>query len=387
MVSALVRCGHSVQVLTSNHRLPSQSLPGETGVRRRLILAGDANRNFGSLHRREYANREVLLDSLSAFRPDCAYIWDMRGLSKSLLHHFGTYGIPCLFDLHNTWPLEDLEADPWADWWRGKAGVGRKCQRALMHLCGRSRILTRRYPLSGPGAIDLSNAYVCSDNLRRQLADGGLPVENLKVLHPSTDTNLLPIKISYRSNTRFIWAGRLSDEKDPWTAIEAVRLLRERGIHASLYMFVQGEQIERKRMRNQIDSSGMRDYVFKKYIRPSELPRHLSHYDAFLSTSRATDPFPMTPLEAMLGGMPCILTRCGGLQEIAKEGEHYLGFDAGDAGSLVSAMEKFCEKPDYGAEMGRKCRESLQDKFSMDNQVKEIEQRLEGVISAARDRV
>lgn len=386
MVSALVRCGHSVQVLTSNHRLPSQSLPGETGVRRRLILSDDISGGFTSLHRREYVNREVLLDSLSAFRPDCAYVWDMRGLSKSILKQFGNYGVPCLFDIHNTWPVEDMEADPWTQWWRGKAGVGRKCQRALMHLCGRSRVLKRRYPLCGPDAIDFSNAYVCSENLRKQLADGGLPVEGLEVVHPSTDTTLLPVKISFRSNTRFMWAGRLSEEKDPWTAIEAVRLLRERGIHASLYIFAQGEQRERKRMRDQIDSSGMRDFVFKKYIRPSELPQHLSNYDAFLSTSRPSDPFPMTPLEAMLGGMPCIVSRGGGLEEIAKEGEHYLGFDAGDPASLLSAMEKFCQKPDHGAEMARKCRESLQDKFSMDNHVKEIEQRLKNALSSPGNR-
>lgn len=374
--ASLARRGHIVQVLTSNHRLPSQGLSGERGVRRRLILRGKPGEGFRQLLGRERANNEILHEALVRFRPDCVFVWEMEGLSKSLLFFLQDSGVPLLYDLHSEWLLDDFENDPWAQWWRGPASPRRALFRWFLRISGRAGSILRRHPVAAAADLDLAHAFACGEGLRNRLAAGGIGGGSLEVLPPATDVQLIPVKIAYGGNTRLMWAGRLSPEKDPDTAIEAVRILRERGRKVSLFLYVQGEQAERKMLRTRINELGMDGYIHIRHIRPADLSAHFSEFDALVSTSGADDLCPMTPLEAMLAGVPCIVARGSAVCDRLREDEHCLCFNFGDPESLVEALEKFCQKRDYGADMARRCRDLLQETGSLDTAIVEIESRL-----------
>jgi glycosyltransferase involved in cell wall biosynthesis len=232
-------------------------------------------------------------------------------------------------------------------------------------------------PIGEPADLDLSNSYISSQSLRDGLvAAGVVQAAALPVMHPAVDTNRLLSKIAFQPVRKFMWAGWLNAAKAPATALRAITVLKGRGIDVSLDFYGMGEPIERKAMRNLIDASGLSGSVRMLGIRPGELVTKYTDYDALLFTSRCEDPFPITPLEAMLSRLPCVLARDGGIQEIVEDGETALLYDSGDAEALADAMVRMMALSDGGASMAKKCMERLQAQHSLDTLVSQIEARL-----------
>ena len=81
----------------------------------------------------------------------------------------------------------------------------------------------------------------------------------------------------------------------------------------------------------------------------------------------------------MLSGLPAILARDGGIQEIAEDGETALLYEAGDAEALADAVARMMNLPDGGTAMAKKCMERLQAQHSIDR----VMPRIEALLSAS----
>ena len=381
VVDALSKRGHQLQVLTSNHRVPSMGFPGQKGVYRHLQLHDSEGIecrlgvSYAATYEQELIQARMLYNRLDHFQPDVVYVWNMQGVSKSLLFNLQNQDTPIAYDLHSNWLSPHLfELDPWFTWWQRNQSLRSKCYQFYLKLSGLARRRLRYFPVGTVTDLDISNGYVCSESLRADLVAAGVAqAATLPVIYPALNTGDLLSKISYHPVRRFMWAGRLNAAKAPGIALKAVGILKARGIDVSLDFFGLGMPTERKAMRNLIDSAGLSDSVRMLMIRPGELVSKYSEYDALLFTSCCNDPFPITPLEAMLSGLPSILARDGGIEEIVKDGETALLYDAGDAEALADAMVRMMDIEDGGFAMAKKCMERLQVQHSLDTFVPQIE--------------
>ena len=390
VVDGLSVRGHKLQVLTSDYRLPPMGVPGEKGVYRHMQLhdaeaiesATDAP--FRGKYEHELAQARALVQRIDRFQPDVVYVWNMNGVSKSLLFTLQEQGMPLVCDLHNTWSEPgEFDRDPWFQWWQHSRALGTKCYQLYLKLIGAARRHVRNFPIGQVNDLDLSNSYVASESLRERLEEAGVEqVADLPVLHPALDVNQLIFKFMYQPARKFVWAGRLNAGKAPGLALLAVSVLKSRGVRVSLDFYGMGEPSERKAMRNLINSSGLSGSVRMIGIRPGELVSKYAEYDAFLFTSHCNDPFPVTPLEAMLSGLPAILSRDGGIEEVMKEGETALLYEAGDAEALADAMQRMMALNDGGSAMAKKCMERLQAQHSLDIVVPGIEALLSAAIKS-----
>jgi glycosyltransferase involved in cell wall biosynthesis len=163
-----------------------------------------------------------------------------------------------------------------------------------------------------------------------------------------------------------MWAGRLSRLKAPEVALDALAILRDRGIHVDLDIFAIGSPRERKLFRGRIDAAGLGDRVSMRSIRPGELVEHYHTYDCFLFTSRGDDPFPVTVQEAILSGLPCILSRSGGIPEAIGEREDCIYVRNGDAEDLAAGIERFLKLPDGGRALAEACIRGLRREGSFE---------------------
>ncbi len=387
VVDALSARGHKLQVLTSDYRLPPMGVPGEKGVYRHMQLhdaeaiesAIDAP--FRGKYEHELAQARALVHRIDRFQPDVVYVWNMNGVSKSLLFALQEQGAPLVCDLHNAWSDPgEFDRDPWFQWWQHGRGLGTKCYQFYLKLIGAARRHLRNFPMGEVNDLDLSNSYVASECLREYLAQAGVEqVAELPVLHPVVDTNHLMFKCNYEPVRKFVWAGRLNAGKAPGVALRAVSVLKARGVRVSLDFYGMGEPSARKAMRHLINAAGLSGSVRMIGIRPGELVSKYADYDAYLFTSHCNDPFPITPLEAMLSGLPAILSRDGGIQEIVEDGETAFLYEAGDAEALADAMQRMMALEDGGSAMAKKCMERLQAQHSVDTVVP----RIEALLSAA----
>ena len=374
---ALSARGHRIQVLTSDHRVPPMGVAGETGVYRELMRddasneADELGTSYRVTYEREDANAGSLAKRMDRFKPDVVYVWNQQALSKSLLFDLQTQGVPLFYDLYTNWLNEyTFESDPWFRWWKRNKSKRSSLYRVFLTLIGASR----RLPVGHPEELDLSHASVCSASLRDDLIAGGLAhAASLPVVPPALDTSRLVVKREFQPVRSFMWAGRLTAGKAPALALDAVRILKERGIDVSLDYYGVGEPLERKAIRDLIDHAGLGDRVRMQGIRPGELLAHYHEYDALLFTSCCNDPFPITPLEALLSGLPSILAKDGGIVEVVEDGETALLFEAGDSYSLADAMVRMMGLPDGGEAMSRRCLEQLKARHSIDAVIEHVE--------------
>tara|TARA_B110000037_G_C17090272_1_gene493719 strand:- start:164 stop:1267 length:1104 start_codon:yes stop_codon:yes gene_type:complete len=364
-------------------------VPGQKGVYRQLQLhdVEDIECRLGvsyaATYEQELANLRALYQRLDRFRPDVVYVWNMHGVSKSLLLGLQDQGTPIVYDVHGNWLSPHVfDLDPWFTWWQRNQSLRSKCYQFYLRLIGSARRRLRHFPIGTVADLDLSNASICSESLRDDLVANGLvQAASLPVLYPALDTNQLLFKFAYQRARKFMWAGRLNAAKAPGIALRAVGILKKRGIEVSLDFYGMGEPTGRRAMRNLIDASGLSDSVRMQGIRPGELLSKYSQYDALLFTSCCNDPFPITPLEAMLSGLPVVLARDGGIEEITEDGETALLYDAGDAEALADAMVRMIDLEDGGCAMAKKCMENLQAQHSLDAVVPQIEALLSASIS------
>ena len=366
--AAMVRSGHRVQVLTSGHRLPPIGQLEERGVFREFCLYEDSKHadELGTCYHRtlehEDFNREVLAHRLARFKPNIVWVWNMRGLSKSLLFYLQASGLRVVYDLHADWlKPQSFGEDPWYRWWHADSRLRSRIRRKWTGL-GRARRARRELPDMGqPWDLDLGHGYVCSKALRRDLVESGIAqAASLPVIYPFSDeSNIIP-KTSYNpGGRRLMWAGRINWLKAPDLALQAVALLKERGVDTTLDLFVMGSPSERKALRGEIEAMDLHDQVRIRGIRPGEQYQYYQKYDALLYTSRGNDPFPITVQEAILSKLPCVFAKTGGIPEIFDGLDTRIDFEAGDAPALAEAIERLFRLEDGGKAIAEAKFESL----------------------------
>lgn len=378
--NALVRQGHQLQVLTSNYRLPPMGVQGEKGVFRELRLYPDSledsqmGHSYAATYAHERINAEALEFRLRRFTPDVIYVWNMRELSKSLLFRLQNKGRHVVYDIHMDWMLPKyFNRDPWYRWWLENSSKRSKFYRGLMRCVGRARRVLGLMPIGDVDLLRFKESYVVSQWLREQLIEAGLSqVESLPVIYPAIDLKLLTPKERFVTRRSFVWAGRLTEAKGADIAVDAVGILKERGIKVSLDLFAMGEPSERKAKRERIEAAGLIDQVTMRGIRPGELSEHYASYDALLYTSRYGEPFSMTVLEAMLSKLPCLVADVGGNQEILQHQQNALLFQADSPEALADAMFEFMRRKDFGRELAENSIERLQVEQTVDSFCQQI---------------
>jgi glycosyltransferase involved in cell wall biosynthesis len=149
-----------------------------------------------------------------------------------------------------------------------------------------------------------------------------------------------------------LYVGRLSPRKGPQVAIEAVRVLRERGVDTRLRLlgsvFPGYEWFERE-LRATVADERLADRVGFLGFR-ADIWDEVAAADVVVVPSVADEPFGNTAVEAVLGARPVVVSASGGLSEAVAGYASALTVPPGDAGAIADAVEKLlADWPGYRA--------------------------------------
>jgi glycosyltransferase involved in cell wall biosynthesis len=190
------------------------------------------------------------------------------------------------------------------------------------------------------------------------------------------------------AGTRQVLLGMVA-QLTPWkrqdTAIEALRLLRERQVDAHLLLigsakFVAGStrfdnQDYVARLHRLIADAGLEDRVSWLGERDG-VPELMRALDVLLLPSQE-EPFGRVLLEAMALEVPVLATNVGGPPELVRDGvEGYL-LPPGEPAAWEQAVRRIIERPDRGRELGRAGRVRIGQAF-------DVEQHVEAVLDVYR---
>ncbi|MEW6159100.1 MAG: glycosyltransferase family 4 protein [Verrucomicrobiota bacterium] len=344
VVNALRSRGHSVFILTSNHTIDTaRGLPETFGIERSLRLHGFYGHPWLGIRKLaalEAWNNRRLLRVLEEVRPDLVYVWNMGGLSKSMLLTLQHRGLPTVYYLSDHWIARGLPADVWLRWWnRSDAPARHRLVRQAASLLGMRRRWQKVAPTNPPGHIRFQRIYFCSRALRQAAVAAGFAVSHAAIIYCPVDVQKFfgEPKPSSQPVRRLLFVGRLAADKGVMTALRAMACLGEtEKLHLNLYG--RGEP----GYENQLRSFAMAHRLRVEFhcTTQAEMPRIYREHDVLIFPSEWEEPFALTPLEAMACGLPVVATTTGGSAELFRHEENALTFKAGDFEELAHRIRQ-----------------------------------------------
>jgi len=228
--------------------------------------------------------------------------------------------------------------------------------------------------LSRPGPSGLARRAV--ERLGLRLAAAVIvPTEELRghvpTMTPADRIHLIPNGVDLgrfapaterraRSRRRVLYVGRLSEEKNLSTLVQAVAAL-DRRVPSELVMIGGGP------LRAQLESEARAANVsaeFPGVIDHRLVPARLREADAFVLPS-FTEGHPKVLIEAMAAGLPCVASDCPGNRALVKDEDTGLLFDPRDPPGLAARLERVLTDGALASALGRRARDLVTREYDL----------------------
>lgn len=388
----LVERGHTIAVLTSNYGLKPGSENGTENVSRTLFLQTDNNYYdpaafFLKRPSQEQANIRTLRHKINTFRPDIIMVWGMWNLTLNL-PFYAEQWLPgrVAYFISNYWPMDtDLHTAYWQMPTRRSLLWGVK--RPL------SGLALRKLRREGyPPKLQLDHAVCCSQFVRSTLVEAGKLPTRAEVLYggidpePFLENSILSdgYHEQEKGPLRLLYFGRLIHDKGVHTAIEAVGLLKQRGLTAAdltLTILGSGHPDYETKLRELVERYEIVDQVrFVDQVPRESIPAWLGQFQVNLFTSIWPEPMARSMMEAMAAGLLVIGTEVGGQVEMLTPGKNALTYQAEDAETLANHIICVAGDPSLRIRLARAGQKLVLEKFTLNRMVDEIELFLHDVV-------
>ena len=376
-VNTLKERGHEVYVLTSDHKVEGRQSDEEPHVTRKLRVHGFYGHPWLSiydLYDLEKENQQTLSSAIATVRPDVIHVWNMGGISKALLHTLEALSTPLVYDISDHWIARSLKADVWLSWWNDPGSLKRKLLRKFSESTGVRKLAHKQVPTSSVHSLKFKNIYFCSEFMRDLTAEKGYPVDHADIVYCGVEFELFKQKTEFQPPRKFIWVGRLAEDKDPMTTVRGfLKARKQSGLPLYLDVYGRGEADYVQQLEAEIQQNDAGEAIRMKSATHEEMRQLYSDYDAYIFSSNWGEPFALTPLEAMSANLPVIMCPDGGDAELLEDGVNALQFTAGSPDSLSEAILRFLEIDDYGEHMSQTARKQVEERYTIETMTQKIE--------------
>ncbi|MBI5506859.1 MAG: glycosyltransferase [Deltaproteobacteria bacterium] len=211
-----------------------------------------------------------------------------------------------------------------------------------------------------PAKLEAADFFVtCAEYNRRYLATLCSPEAASRIFLNYHGTDLDRFQPGERvpgDEFRIVSVGWFKEYKGFHFVVDAVAMLRRRGINAVFHLAGDGPQ--RGYLQEQAGRLGISDrVVFHGYLEHSRLVGLYRDCDAFamgsieMTNFGRQDVIPNVIAEAMAVGLPVVATRMGGVTELVDDGESGLLGPQRDAEALADALARLAREPELAARL------------------------------------
>lgn len=156
--------------------------------------------------------------------------------------------------------------------------------------------------------------------------------------------------LPYPRTNRILCIARLAPEKGHEVLLDALALLRQRGVdfHCTLI----GDGPLARRISRKIATNGLQDHVtMTGALPPSDVYDHLGRSDVLVLASFG-EGIPVALMEALAQKRPVVATAVGGIPELVTDGVEGRLVAPGDAAALADAVAAILDDPATATRMG-----------------------------------
>lgn len=156
--------------------------------------------------------------------------------------------------------------------------------------------------------------------------------------------------------------GRLEPAKNYSCLLKAFAILIEKCPNLKLFIF--GEGGERQRLQYEINNLRLSELVFLPGV-TEDVPTILRSANLFVLPSD-WEGFGLAAIEAMMAGIPVIISDVGGLGELAEKGAPVLTFPAGNAHVLAEKIRQLLESSEMMSRLGQSAKSWAMQNYSLE---------------------
>lgn len=222
-------------------------------------------------------------------------------------------------------------------------------------------------------ALRRFNAVIALSRFYEQrLLMAGLHREKLVLIPSGLDKSIVPgvdrAQHRYGRNPEFTigMLGRLSWEKNQEMLLDALAMLKQRGMQFSTILAGDGPEktvLERRAME-----LGVNERI--RWVGYIPADSFFEQIDVLVLCSRIEN-LPYSILEAMAWCRPVIATNVGGIPDLVVDGETGWLVPAGDAHALAERIQETARHPMVAREMGLRARQRLEKLFTLETCVEQ----------------
>jgi glycosyltransferase involved in cell wall biosynthesis len=175
------------------------------------------------------------------------------------------------------------------------------------------------------------------------------------------------------------WVGRMTAVKRGDDVLEGFRLLRERGVEATLCLV--GDGPDRPHLEQKAHELGIaRDTLFLGY--QEDVAPLYAAFDALVLPS-GNEGTPVSVIEALAAGRPVVATRVGGVPDVVRDGEDGYLVDAGATDALAERLAQLAGDPALRERLGAAGRSRVLPRYAVDRLVEDIDRLYRSLLAAA----
>jgi glycosyltransferase involved in cell wall biosynthesis len=232
-------------------------------------------------------------------------------------------------------------------------------------------------------AAHLCNSTICVSNAIRKslIQQYGFPARKLRTIHNGVSTREFVVDETDRPAIRkklqicpddflLVCAARLSPEKGIDILLSAMSQIVQR--YPSCKCVIIGDGPIRANLLQQLTSLGLSRHVFMDGFQADVRP-YFWAADAFILTSHI-EGLPLSVVEAMACGLPCIVTDVGGNAEAVVHNVNGLIIPPGSVDDVIQAVLYLLTHPQERARMAIASRPRVCNEFDMEVKMTEIKE-------------
>jgi glycosyltransferase involved in cell wall biosynthesis len=188
----------------------------------------------------------------------------------------------------------------------------------------------------------------------------GIAAEKIRVVHNAVSRSDVQAKYrvapEQRHEKRVLFLGRVTFQKGPDYFIEAAKLVLDIMPNVRFFMAGSGDMLPRIIRRAGALRIGNR-FHFTGFLRGKDVDRIFAISDLYVMPS-VSEPFGITPLEAMLYDVPVLLSKQSGVSEVL---QHALKVDFWDTREMANKICAVLSYPRLADVMVKNCREEMRN--------------------------
>ena len=188
-----------------------------------------------------------------------------------------------------------------------------------------------------------------SNAIAEALMKNGVPISKIKVIpHGIEALEKKPLESGLPNRPlRLGYVGRISYIKGLHVLIDALKLLPN-DAHYELHIYGDAASKSEKKYRNMLkEKSKNIPVIWHGKVDYDKIDQTYASFDVMILPSICLEVFGLTVLESLSSGRPVITTRCGGPEDLIKDGIDGIFVEPNNTQDLSKVLKRCIDKPEY----------------------------------------